>query len=357
MTFKIIKNHPKGVRGIYEASKQELLTIFHTKLVDNFLKFRNDFDPIKELEKLKRDGIKVLTVDSEDFPESLKNISDPPICLYFKGDTKLFANRKVRFQKNLSPVGKEQIFFAIVGTRKPTSYGIQVAKKFAYELAEAGFVIVSGMALGIDACAHQAALDAGGITIAVLGCGVNLIYPSANRQLYENIIKTGGAVISEFPPNQMALKGMFIARNRIISGLSKGVLIVEGLKDSGALITARFAGEQGKEVFATPSPITSAMSAAPNFLLKQGARLVTSVEDIYEDFNMRILPRQKENVRCQLDGLKLMIYDILEKNPQTVDELAITLGKPVAEILNIMSVMEIKSIFEKNQENRYQIKV
>ena len=213
-----------------------------------------------------------MPVDSEDYPESLKNISDPPICLYVKGNIDLFQARHqnpdlVGTAKNLVS-SLDPIFFAIVGTRKPTSYGVQVAKKFAYELTEAGFVIVSGMAMGIDTVAHQAALDAGGRTVAVLGCGVNIIYPAANRSLYENIIKNGGAVISEFPPNQMVLKGLFISRNRIISGLSKGVLIAEGLQDSGALITARFAGEQGKEIFAPPGPITSEMSTS---ILPQGA--------------------------------------------------------------------------------------
>ncbi len=248
-------------------------------------------------------------------------------------------------------------FFAIVGTRKPTSYGIQVARKFAYELTEAGFVIISGMAMGIDTVAHQAALDAGGKTIAVLGCGVNIIYPVSNRGLYENIIKTGGAVLSEFPPNQTVLKGLFISRNRIISGLSRGVLIAEGLKDSGALITARCAGEQGKEVFAPPSPITSDMSQAPNFLLKQGAKLVTSIEDIMEEFDMKITPRKKEDIRKNLTEIGKLIFDILSKNPQTVDDLAIGLSKTVPEILNAISVMEIEGIVEKNQEKKYQIKL
>ncbi|MDO9028364.1 MAG: DNA-processing protein DprA, partial [Candidatus Roizmanbacteria bacterium] len=321
MTFAALKVHPKGVSGAYEASAKELAPMIGQRLTEKFLEFRRKFDPVKELERLRKDGIMVLSVDDEDYPESLKNISDPPICLYVKGSVDLFKARHRKFfdgkQKTL-PAGRQgaknlvsslsiqndentPIFFAIVGTRKPTSYGIQVARKFAYELSKAGFVIVSGMAMGIDTVAHQAALDAGGKTIAVLGCGVNIVYPAVNYRLYENIIKTGGAVISEFPPDQTVLKGLFISRNRIISGLSCGVLIAEGLKDSGALITARFAGEQGKEVFAPPSPITSEMSTAPNFLLKQGAKLVTSIEDILEEFDMKITPRKKEDIRKNLN--------------------------------------------------------
>ncbi|MBI5122276.1 DNA-protecting protein DprA [Candidatus Roizmanbacteria bacterium] len=375
MTFQGLKKYFNGVEKAYLADKKELESVLGFKLAGKFIEFKQRFDPKKELEKLKEDGITALAVDNEDYPESLKNISDPPICIYVKGNTDLF---KARSQNFLSPVGalpagngvsqvaknfssslsqNTPTFFAIVGTRKPTSYGIQVARKFAYELTSAGFIIVSGMAMGIDTVAHQAALDAGGKTIAVLGCGVNTIYPVSNRSLYENIIKTGGAVLSEFPPDQTVLRGLFISRNRIISGLSRGVLIAEGLKDSGALITARFAGEQGKEVFAPPSPITSDMSQAPNFLLKQGAKLVTSIEDIMEEFDMKITPRKKEDIRKDLNEIGKLIFDTLSQNPQTVDDLAIGLSQTVPEVLNAISTMEIEGVVEKNQEHKYQIKL
>ena len=358
MTFAALKIHPKGVRGAYTASVKELASMIGQRLAEKFIEFRRRFDPKKELEKLKKDGITVLAVDGEDYPESLKNISDPPICLYVKGSISKFFDGKPQTAKNLisSPLSNPT-FFAIVGTRKPTSYGIQVARKFAYELTEAGFIIVSGMAMGIDTIAHQAALDAGGKTVAVLGCGVNVIYPAINYQLYHNIIKTGGAVISEFPPNQTVLKGLFISRNRIISGLSRGVLITEGGEFSGALITAKFAGIQGKDVFAVPSPINSDMSAAPNLLIKQGAKMVTTVEDIYEEFNMKITPRKKEDIRKNLIEEEKLIFDILQKNPQTIDNLAIELDKTISEILNTISILEINGVVEKNQEKKYQIKL
>src|SRR3989344_6509680 len=158
------------------------------------------------------------------------------------------------------------------------------------------------MAIGIDSIAHQTALNNDGRTIAFLGCGVDIIYPAVNSNLYYKIINRGGLVISEFPPGEMVVKGLFIARNRLISGISRGVLIVEGAKDSGAMITARYAAEQGKEVFATPAPITSEVSEAPNILLKQGAKLVTSIDDILEEFNMRIAPKKKEEIEKELSG-------------------------------------------------------
>ncbi|MEK7177831.1 MAG: DNA-processing protein DprA [Patescibacteria group bacterium] len=344
MKFQALKAHPRGVRGAYEAQLNELTPMIGQRLAEKFIEFRRKFDPKKELEKLNKNGITVLAVDGEDYPESLKNISDSPICIYIKSSTPKFFSGK-------------QTYFAIVGTRKPTSYGTQIAYKFSRELTEAGFIIVSGMAMGIDTIAHQAALDAGGKTIAVLGCGVNIIYPAINRQLYHNIIKTGGAVISEFPPNQTVLKGLFISRNRIISGLSRGVLIAEGGEYSGSLITAKYAGIQGKDVFAVPSPINSDMSRAPNLLIKQGAKLVTTVEDIYEEFNIKITPRKKEDIRKNLTEDGKFIFDILQKNPRTIDDLAIELRKTVSEVLNTISVMEIEGVVEKNLEKKYQVRL
>lgn len=361
MKFAGLKNHFGSVEKAYLANQSELELVLGFKLAEKFIEFRRKFDPKVELEKLSKDGITVLAVDDEDYPEALKNISDPPICLYIKGSISNFFGGKPQTAKKLisSPSKKnsETIFFAIVGTRKPTIYGQQITYKFAYELASAGFIIVSGLAHGVDRIAHQATMDAVGKTIAILGCGVNIIYPAANRNLYFNIIKNNGAVISEFPPNQTVLKGLFISRNRIISGLSKGVLIAEGGEYSGALITARYAGIQGKDVFAIPSPINSEMAPAPNLLIKQGAKMVTAVSDIYEEFDMKITPRKSEDIRGGLADDGKMIFDILQKNPQTVDDLAIELHKNVTEILNLISLMEIEGVVEKNVEKKYQIKL
>lgn len=344
MKFAALKRHFATVEKAYLSDKKELDKVLGFKLTERFIEFRRKFDPGKELEKLSKKGVTVLAVDDNDYPESLKNISDPPICIYVKGGIGILKAQQSKF-------------FAIVGTRKPTSYGRQIAYKFARELTEAGIIIVSGMAMGIDTIAHQATLDAGGKTIAVLGCGVNIVYPAINRNLYENIIKTGGAVISEFPPNQTVLKGLFISRNRIISGLSEGVLIAEGGEYSGSLITAKYAGMQGKDVFAVPSQISSEMSQAPNLLIKQGAKMVTSVKDIFEELDIKITPKRKEDLRKNLNDGGKMIFDILQTSPQTIDDLAIGLSKTVSEILNIISVLEIDGVIEKNQEHKYQIRI
>lgn len=335
------------VEKAYKAPKKEIVEVIGFNIAEKFDKFRILFDPVKKLEELKKKRIEAISIGNNKYPKQLRQIPDPPICLYIRGD---FNN----FNFN-SPDGGDY-FIGIVGTRKPTPYGEQVAKKFSYELASAGFVIVSGMAVGIDSIAHKGALDAGGKTIAVLGCGVDIVYPAVNRGLYENIIRKGGIVISEFPPGHLVLKGLFIARNRIISGLSKGVLVVEGLKDSGAMITARYAGEQGKEVFAPPGPITSEFSQAPNNLLKQGAKLVTSVEDILEEFNLKIVPKKKEDLRVRLSVEEVAIFDAIISEPKLADKLSILLNQPINQILNLLSVLEIKNVVEKNSEGKYQIK-
>jgi DNA processing protein len=383
MKFQALLKHFGTVKKAYEGERKEIKKVTGEKIGEKFVDFRAKFDPGKKMDELTKKGIRVIPLLSRSYPKSLQNISDPPICLYVRGNISFdsatqflsheslpaktralesekiaFASSKLKSSKPVSsPFPNSPIFFAIVGTRKPTPYGEQVTKKFAHELAEAGFIIVSGMAMGIDAVAHWAALEAGGKTIAVLGCGVDIIYPAVNRRLYEKIVDGGGVVISEFPPGQLVQKGLFIARNRIISGLSSGVLVVEGAQDSGALITARYAGEQGKEVFAPPGPITSQMSAAPNILLKQGAKLVTSVEDIFEELGLRLGPKKKEEISLQLTPEEKIVFDLLEKRPLSVDEIVVASKQSVNKILNLVSFLEIKGIIEKNSGGKHQIKL
>ncbi len=344
--FSLLKNHFRFVKKAYLADKKELENLIGPSLTEKFIHFRDSFDPIKKLADLKKRDIQVIAIDDPDYPESLKNIPDPPICLYLKGNKDLLANKN-----------KKYLILAIVGTRQPTSYGIEVTRKFSSQLTEAGFVIVSGLAYGIDTIAHKSCLEKKGKTIAVLGCGVDIIYPAANRPLYENIIKNQGAIISEFPPGQTVLKGLFIARNRIISALSLGVMVVEGTKDSGSLITASYAADQGKVVFAVPSPITSELSQAPNLLIKNGAKMVLDIHDILEELNIKITPKKEEDIKKNLQNEEKMIFELLEKKPLKIDEICFLTKKSISEVLAILSILEIQGLVEKNLENRYQIKV
>ncbi|MBI3620400.1 DNA-protecting protein DprA [Candidatus Roizmanbacteria bacterium] len=341
MRFQQLLSHFKNVKAAYEAPEKELKKILGEALTPKFLNFRRECDLDGELNRCQKKGIAVVTQEDNFFPSSLKNISDPPICLYIKGEV-----GKYRFD--------EGVFFAIVGTRTPTSYGRSVAHQFASALAAAGLVIVSGLALGIDGIAHQAAVEAGGRTIAFLGCGVDIVYPSSHANLYGHILSSGGLIISEFPPGRTVLKGLFIARNRLISGLCRGVMVVEGGRDSGSLITARYAALQGKEVFAPPAPITSSLSEAPNLLLKEGAVPVTSPTDIFQSLQLEITPRRKAAIQTQLSEEDNQLFEKIAAEPLSADELALFLHRPSSEILSSLSSLELQGIVEKNRDGKYQ---
>lgn len=209
-----------------------------------------------------------LALDNPKYPRLLSEIPDPPKVLYVRG-----KGSKINLEKTI----------AVVGTRHPTAYGVEMTRKIVFGLVEKGFTIVSGLAYGVDAVAHRAAIDAGGKTIAVLGCGIDIIAPAGNTDLYWQIVQGHGAVVSEMPLGMRPDKKVFVTRNRIISGLSLGVVVTEGAKKSGSLITARYAAEQGREVFAVPGPVTSIYSGAASYLLKNGAKLVESASDIIEE--------------------------------------------------------------------------
>lgn len=234
-------------------------------------------DAEKELEATSRAGCQLVTLSSDEYPPLLREISDAPLVLYVLGDASLLSRHAV----------------AMVGSRRPTAYGSSVAHRLASDLAQRGLVVVSGLARGIDSASHRGALEAGGKTIAVLGSGIDVIYPRENKSLAKKIMESG-AVISEFPLGTGPTPQNFPIRNRIISGLALGVVIVEAAEYSGSLITARLALEQNREVFGVPGNITSAQSFGPNHLIKQGAKLVDQWIDVVEEFpaaiRMQLLP-------------------------------------------------------------------
>jgi len=344
--FDILLKHFQSVKCAYEAPSAELLQVMGQSLGEKFIRFRNEFDFEKEHQKMVSNHIHVVTREDKKYPYVFLNLSDAPICLYVKGDLSNFD-----FREN-----SNDFYFAVVGTRNPTEYGKQITTKFSRELAEAGAIIVSGMAMGVDGLAHWAAIRADKRTIAFLGCGVNIIYPWVNKDLYYKIIDSGGLIISEFPPDMTTMKGHFVSRNRLISGISRGVLVAEGLKDSGSLITARYALAQGKDVFAPPGPITSDQSQAPNILLKEGAKLVTSVEDILEEYGLK----EQESIRNTLKDLpeeQKRLFQLLSQEAFTPDDIARSIQAPVFQVLTVLSQMELSGIIEKNATGKYQIKI
>ena len=231
---------------------------------------RKKFDREEYLRRLEKLHVSVLTLKNPKYPKLLSEISDAPFVLYIRG-----RGSKIDLNKTI----------AVVGTRRVTPYGCAVTKKLVQDLVAAGYTIVSGLAYGVDAVAHEAAIECGGKTIAVLGCGIDIIAPPSNASLYHRIENGGGAIISEMPLGLRPEKKLFVTRNRMISGLSRGVIVIEGSDTSGSLITARYAAEQGREVFAVPGPITSPFSKGPARLIKEGAKLVESVEDILDELN------------------------------------------------------------------------
>ncbi len=257
-----------SARRIWGASVKELIAApsISKKLAIDIVNARSIVDPDEELKKISELGIDLITIWDDDYPYNLKNIYDPPVVLYVKG--------------SLLPADNNSI--SIVGSRRASSYGRRVAKRLSFDIAKYGITVVSGLARGIDTEAHRGALESGGRTIAVVGSGLDVIYPPENHGLFEKISRSG-AVISEFALGTPPEARNFPARNRIVSGFSKGTVVVEASEKSGSLITANFALEQGREVFAVPGDIYRWGSKGSNRLIKEGAKLVESVHDILEE--------------------------------------------------------------------------
>lgn len=289
---------------------------------------RPQMDLEKELQKLQKENIGIITILDEDYPKLLKEIHDPPHIMYIKGTLKL----------------EDEFAVAIVGTRKLSTYGQQAASCLARELAQAGLTIVSGLALGIDTLAHLAALEQKTRTIAVVGSSLDRfsIFPPQNRSLAEKIAQNG-AVLSEYPLGSNALPHHFPARNRIVSGLSLGTVVVEAPQKSGALITANHALAQNREVFAVPGSIFSDNSSGPNNLIKMGAKLVNSAQDILEELNLKNLASNISVAQIAPDNeQEELILNLLSYEPMPVDRIVQETRMDTAVVNATLSLMEMK---------------
>ena len=296
-----------------------------------FLAVRRKLNLDQYIESLDKRGIKVLTSSNKYYPKHLKIIPNPPNVLYLKTNLTSEEFYCLASGKNLG----------VVGTRKITAYGKEITANLVSGLVARGFVITSGLALGVDGVAHQTTIDNGGKTLAVLGAGVEVVYPREHADLYRKIIEKGGAIISEVAPEKFVAKVIFPARNRIISGLSQAILVTEGAIDSGSLITARAALDQGREVFAVPGPINSPMAEGTNFLLKQGAKLVTKVEDIFEELGLANGEwKVKEKPRGETKEEQLVI-DLLTHESLAFDDLVKNSGIKSSKLGSILTNLEI----------------
>lgn len=279
-------------------------------------------DAVEQQQGMMKAGARLVAIQDPGYPRQLREIYDPPLLLFALGNTDLLRTTGI----------------AVVGTRRPTAYGMAATERLSGDLAKAGLTIVSGMARGIDTAAHRAALAVGGQTVAVFGCGVDVLYPSENRKLYEEIAKKG-LLLSEFPMGAPAYPQNFPIRNRIVSGLSSGVLIVEGAQHSGSAITAKVGMDQGREVFAVPGNITSKMSWGPNLLIKQGAKLVQEWTDVTEELPVAV---RRELVSAAKQ--KMLLEDTGAAPPTASEEAEVPVKQLARKLLNTLQVAEPKDL-------------
>jgi DNA processing protein len=322
--------------GVFAAAPSELREIpgVGAKVCQRILAAREEINAEAELALCREHRIALLTPDDESYPRGLCEIHDPPGLLFVRGDVR----------------PADALGVAIVGTRHATTYGLRIAERLASGLAHAGLTVVSGLARGIDAAAHRGALNAGGRTIAVLGSGVLNVYPPEHVE-FAAAVAEQGAVISELPPRAAPLPGMFPQRNRIITGISLGLIVVEAAERSGALISARHAMEQGREVFAVPGPVDSRASRGCHRLLRDGARLVESVEDVLEELGPLIEATPTEDGRTvhhpaelTLNEPEKQVLDVIETQPTSIDQVVAASGLPVPRVLATISILEMRRL-------------
>jgi DNA processing protein len=339
MRLQRLESYFGGLEAAWKAATGDLMAAgLEPKLIERTLIFRNTFEPDQEQERMASLGIQAFYLHNPLYPARLRQIENPPPVLYIKG--------------NLTAT--DGYALGVVGTRRATSYGREVTNQIVTELAQQGMTIVSGLALGIDTYAHHAAIKAGGRTIAVLGCGADIPYPQQNVGLAKQISDGQGALISEYPPGTKPEPANFPPRNRIISGLSRGVLVVESGAQGGALITVDFANEQGRDVFAVPGSIFSRFSDGTNTLLRQGAKAVTSAADILEDLNLTHLSEQaavQEVVGT--NDVERALLRVLANEPLHIDEICLRSGLSMGDVSAALMMMEIKGMIRNLGTMRY----
>jgi len=322
-------------KEVYEATDEEIRStekLIGAKAMHGILASRRECDLVAAEKVCRSEEFSVLTIRDADYPPLLRMIPVPPVVLFLKGS----------FPDPKKPA------LAIVGSRHSTVYGCEAARKLAGEMADLGIAVISGLARGIDGMAHRGALEHNGYTLGVLGCGVDIVYPRENEELFRQMAKKGG-IVSEYPPGMQPLPGFFPVRNRIISGISDGVLVVEAGRKSGALITVDHALEQGREVFALPGNIDSPVSEGTNHIIQQGAHMVTCARDIVEVMGWGIHGKKAEKppekpIVPQLDFFEMQVYNALADGKKYYDEVLYLTEMEPGRLNTVLSMMEIKGI-------------
>lgn len=333
--FTLLQRHFGTLDAAWKASSAELKSAgLDPKVVATVVATRPTLDPEKEVERLTRFGVTALLSTEAAYPARLREINDAPPVLYYKGDF----------------LAEDEWAVTVVGTRRITPYGREVTRRLCADLASHNVAIVSGLAAGVDAIAHQAAIDAGGRTIAVQACGLDQVYPAAHVPLAKQIARHG-AILSDYPLGTKPKPEFFPRRNRILAGLTMGTLVVEAPEHSGALITAAFATEEGRDVFAVPGSILSPASAGTNRLLQEGAKLIATFTDIMEELNFRLAGHSKP-LQPALSLAKPIPHDptearllrLLSDEPAHVDEIRRLADLPIAEVSGLLAMLELKGL-------------
>ena len=316
------------IEQAWKAPERELRGVLDARTLTELLTVRNDVDVAALWDRTTRNGVRVSCWTDIDYPPLLLEIPAPPPVLYYRGQVTETDSTAV----------------AIVGTRRVTAYGREMAHRIAFDLAKAGVTIVSGLATGVDGVAHRAALEAGGRTIAVLGSGIDVIYPGTHRDL-ANRIAGQGAVVTEYAPGTQPDRYNFPPRNRIISGLSLGVVVIEAPERSGALITVDFAAEQGRDAFAVPGPVHAPASAGCLRILREGATLVRSADDVLEDLHIRrSAADQPAPTTLPLSDSEHRLLSVMNAQPQHIDDIAAKLDRSIGDVSGELMLLELQEI-------------
>lgn len=339
--LEYFKGNPKEVWYGFDSEKHNL-NFLKPEIIAYLTKSKNTFEE-KFLIRLNTENSNIITIYDDFYPEKLKQINYAPYILYYKGNLR----------------GIDNISIAVVGSRKATSYGKWAAEKLTGELSVLGVNIISGLAVGIDTIAHKTALKHKIKTIGVIGCGIDKVYPKLNEKLYNEIIQSDGAVITEYPFGMQPLPSNFHDRNRIISGLSDGVLVIEAQERSGTLITAGHAADQGREIFAVPGNIDSLFSKGTNALIKDGAKITTSVDDIIEEIielkNLRSIASKNQKLidySC-LDKDEIKIINCLQSGSKNIYELHEATKMDISAILSLVTLLEVRGLIKQLSSNEF----
>jgi DNA processing protein len=329
--------NPEEIWYNFEDEKNNI-TMVKPEILESLVKRKVNFE-YSLIKKLNEENARVTTFFDDDYPKKLRNINGAPYVLYYKG--------------NLSCL--DSLSIAVVGSRKATGYGLWAAEKFTRELSRLGVTIISGLAAGIDSAAHREAIKNNNRTIGVIGCGIDIVYPAKNEQLYEDIVEKDGCIVTEFPLGMAPMPGNFPVRNRIISGLSDGVLIIEAQEKSGTLITAGHAADQGKEIFAVPGNIDSLYSMGTNSLIRDGAKITTSVDDIIDEI-IELKEKARQSKINKLDTMsedEIRIMKCLESGKKTIYELNVETGLEASICLSLLTFLEMKGAVRQLQGNLF----